>query len=169
MFKVECESCKSPFQIDERRVPPAGLKMRCPKCGHSFLVASPGADLPAAKPVADLPAAKPAAPAKPPFGRPAPAPPIAPPPGARLDPQQRPKNPLKQTMVGVGGGDAGFTPQAPAVAAPRPAGLPAPINVPPPAPQNVHSTPTIAAKPPPSTMAAMKRTMVGVAPAAPTP
>ena len=43
MLKVECESCKAPYQIDERRVPPAGLKMRCPKCGHSFLVTNPNA------------------------------------------------------------------------------------------------------------------------------
>src|SRR5580692_135736 len=48
MLKVECESCKAPYQIDERRVPPAGLKMRCPKCGHSFLVTNPGAVPPAA-------------------------------------------------------------------------------------------------------------------------
>ena len=41
MLKVECESCKAPYQIDERRVPAAGLKMRCPKCGHSFVVKSP--------------------------------------------------------------------------------------------------------------------------------
>src|SRR5260370_41840119 len=40
MLKVECDSCKAPYQVDERRVPPAGLKMRCPKCGHSFLVSS---------------------------------------------------------------------------------------------------------------------------------
>src|SRR5258706_3781071 len=43
MLKVECESCKAPYQIDERRVPPTGLKMRCPKCGHSFVVKSPTA------------------------------------------------------------------------------------------------------------------------------
>ncbi len=48
MLKVECESCKAPYQIDERRVPPAGLKMRCPKCGHSFLVTNPNALAPAA-------------------------------------------------------------------------------------------------------------------------
>src|SRR5580704_8703203 len=118
MFKVECESCKSPLEIDERRVPPAGLKMRCPKCGHSFLVTVPGADLPAAKP---------AAAPKPPVG-PAPgaaaAPPIAPPVAPRVEPQ-RPKNPLKSTMVGVGGGDAGFKPFGPGpAAAPKPPGLP---------------------------------------------
>ena len=47
MLKVECESCKAPYQIDERRVPATGLKMRCPKCGHSFLVTLPNAGAPA--------------------------------------------------------------------------------------------------------------------------
>ena len=41
MLKVECEACKAPYQVDERRVPPTGLKMRCPKCGHAFTVAHP--------------------------------------------------------------------------------------------------------------------------------
>lgn len=42
MFKVECPGCKAPYQVDERRVPPSGLKMRCPKCGSSFQVERPG-------------------------------------------------------------------------------------------------------------------------------
>src|SRR5688572_12500278 len=42
MFKVECPGCKAPYQVDERRVPKTGLKMRCPKCGTSFKVDSPG-------------------------------------------------------------------------------------------------------------------------------
>ena len=46
MLKVECESCKAPYQVDERRVPPAGLKMRCPKCGHTFLVTDPSKGAP---------------------------------------------------------------------------------------------------------------------------
>ena len=65
MLKVECESCKAPYQIDERRVPPAGLKMRCPKCGHSFLVTNPaGARLrrPGARREAAAPPPGPAAP-----------------------------------------------------------------------------------------------------------
>src|SRR6202453_917321 len=73
MLKVECESCKAPYQIDERRVPAAGLKMRCPKCGHSFVVKSAaGAAAPptaaASAPTGAPRAAKPAegAPAKPP-------------------------------------------------------------------------------------------------------
>src|SRR6186997_2244121 len=41
MFKVECPGCKAPYQVDERRVPSSGLKMRCPKCGTSFHVDPP--------------------------------------------------------------------------------------------------------------------------------
>ena len=53
MVKVECDGCKAPYQIDEKRIPPAGLKMRCPKCGTNLVVMKPGsgdaeADLPAA-------------------------------------------------------------------------------------------------------------------------
>src|SRR5438105_11260696 len=42
MLRIECQSCKAPYQVDERRVPPTGLKMRCPKCGHTFLVKADG-------------------------------------------------------------------------------------------------------------------------------
>src|SRR3954471_632687 len=41
MFKVECPGCKAPYQVDERRIPSSGLKMRCPKCGTSFKVDTP--------------------------------------------------------------------------------------------------------------------------------
>jgi predicted Zn finger-like uncharacterized protein len=41
MLKVDCESCGTPFQVDEKRVPPTGLRMRCPKCGHAFTVVQP--------------------------------------------------------------------------------------------------------------------------------
>jgi len=87
MFKVECEGCKAPYQVDERRVPATGLKMRCPKCGVSFVVTAPdlGAELPAtaapkrpvekpaqpASPLADLPASLGArSPPRPPAGPP---------------------------------------------------------------------------------------------------
>src|ERR1700685_3307875 len=72
MLKVECEACKAPYQVDERRVPPGGLKMRCPKCGHAFVVAHPGAS--ASAPAPQSPA------------RPNPAPP----------------RPAQKTMTGVG-------------------------------------------------------------------
>ncbi len=41
MFEAKCPSCSSTYQVDERRVPPTGLKMRCPKCGDSFQVSTP--------------------------------------------------------------------------------------------------------------------------------
>ncbi|MDB4940489.1 MAG: hypothetical protein JWP97_23 [Labilithrix sp.] len=59
MLKVECESCKAPYQVDERRVPPTGLKMRCPKCGHTFLVTDPSKGGAAAAPVGGPPAERP--------------------------------------------------------------------------------------------------------------
>jgi predicted Zn finger-like uncharacterized protein len=83
MLKVECESCKAPYQIDERRVPPTGLKMRCPKCGYSFMVASPDAALRPAPGVADRPQAPPA-----------PLPPPSPPPPPRRPPSAAPRAPL---------------------------------------------------------------------------
>jgi cellulose synthase operon protein C len=43
MFKVECLGCQAPYQVDERRVPEKGLKMRCPKCGTTFKVEPPAA------------------------------------------------------------------------------------------------------------------------------
>src|SRR5262245_61628738 len=75
MVKVECDGCKAPYQIDEKRIPPTGLKMRCPKCGTNILVTKPGAaggaeqpDLPA---VAPPRAGPPGAPPRPPPPRPA--------------------------------------------------------------------------------------------------
>ncbi|MDI1478529.1 tetratricopeptide repeat protein [Polyangium sp. y55x31] len=41
MVKVECDSCRSPYQVEERRIPATGLKMRCSKCGTSLLVRKP--------------------------------------------------------------------------------------------------------------------------------
>jgi predicted Zn finger-like uncharacterized protein len=64
MLKVECDSCKAPYQVDERRVPAAGLKMRCPKCGHSFLVTMPSS--PGAGPAPPAPAVVQRAPPPPP-------------------------------------------------------------------------------------------------------
>ncbi|MFO0756398.1 MAG: tetratricopeptide repeat protein [Byssovorax sp.] len=81
MVKVECDGCKAPYQIDEKRIPPTGLKMRCPKCGTNLLVMKPAE--PAAAADADLPA--PAAKA-PPKG----APPKPPPPKAPAAPPPRP-------------------------------------------------------------------------------
>jgi cellulose synthase operon protein C len=82
MVKVECDGCKAPYQIDEKRIPPTGLKMRCPKCGTNLLVTRPSeprdsADLPAVP--ADLPAVAARSPAGSPGAPPRAAPPRAPP------------------------------------------------------------------------------------------
>ncbi len=42
MFEVECPSCRAGYKVDERRIPPTGLKMRCPQCGESFQVSAGG-------------------------------------------------------------------------------------------------------------------------------
>src|SRR5690606_22417085 len=57
MLKVNCEACGAPYEVDPRRIPASGLKMRCPGCGASFHVRAPDssdarscdADLPAAQ------------------------------------------------------------------------------------------------------------------------
>lgn len=98
MFKVECPGCKAPYQVDERRVPSTGLKMRCPKCGNSFQV-DPPPDPRATGPSPLLAGAL--------SGAASPAAPAATKPG--LPPIR------KQTMLGVAG--PGGAPAAPAKAA----------------------------------------------------
>lgn len=86
MVKVECDGCKAPYQIDEKRIPPTGLKMRCPKCGTNILVTKPAQsgqdqqDLPA---VAPAKASSGGAPPRPPPPRP---PPKGPPPAPKGPP-----------------------------------------------------------------------------------
>jgi predicted Zn finger-like uncharacterized protein len=46
MFKVECDSCRAGYDLDERRVPEQGMRMRCPKCGASFVVHRPAGNAP---------------------------------------------------------------------------------------------------------------------------
>ncbi|MDP9149883.1 MAG: zinc-ribbon domain-containing protein [Myxococcota bacterium] len=76
MLKVECESCKAPYQIDERRVPASGLKMRCPRCGHSFVVTTAADRLAPAELTVPLPSQRIAQPTM--VGVAPPAPPAAP-------------------------------------------------------------------------------------------
>ena len=46
MINVECPSCSAPYSVSEKRIPSSGLKMRCPKCAHTFVVAHPSAGEP---------------------------------------------------------------------------------------------------------------------------
>ena len=46
-MKVQCEKCGSEYNIDESRVPPAGLQIKCPKCLATFMVRPRQAEAPA--------------------------------------------------------------------------------------------------------------------------
>ncbi|WP_437279616.1 tetratricopeptide repeat protein [Sorangium sp. So ce375] len=110
MIKVECDGCKSPYQVDEKRVPPAGLRMRCPKCGTSLLVTKGGAD-----------------------AAPAPTPAPTPPPragagGFQLSERSAPAAPEDADLPMAAPEDVAF----PAVVPPRrPGPAPAPVPTPP--------------------------------------
>ncbi|MEI8255078.1 MAG: zinc-ribbon domain-containing protein, partial [Deltaproteobacteria bacterium] len=42
MIQVRCEGCHSAFDLDERRIPKSGMRVRCPKCASSFHVTPEG-------------------------------------------------------------------------------------------------------------------------------
>ncbi|HEU0265786.1 MAG TPA: zinc-ribbon domain-containing protein [Geobacterales bacterium] len=35
---VQCEACRSKFNLDDARIPTSGLKVRCSKCSHIFMI-----------------------------------------------------------------------------------------------------------------------------------
>ena len=39
---LACPNCTAQYNLDESRIPAAGMQLRCPKCGTSFHVARPG-------------------------------------------------------------------------------------------------------------------------------
>jgi predicted Zn finger-like uncharacterized protein len=43
-MKVRCETCKAEYNIDERRVGPEGLQIRCPRCLATFVVHNEAVD-----------------------------------------------------------------------------------------------------------------------------
>src|SRR5262252_9356494 len=125
MFRVECPGCKAPYQVDERRVPASGLKMRCPKCGTSFQVDPPQADPRSAAPANAVLGAS--------LGFSGDTSESVPPPPAGVRPPLPKRKPqLKGTMIGVApprsGGGAPARPAVPA-AAPAPARAPAAAEV----------------------------------------
>src|SRR4051812_18036582 len=42
-MKITCESCAAQYDLDESRIPPSGVQMKCPACLHQFLVKKPAA------------------------------------------------------------------------------------------------------------------------------
>lgn len=154
MFKVECPGCKAPYQVDERRIPSSGLKMRCPKCGTSFKVDPPSEGRRTAPVLGGVLGISDNESAPPPalFSAPAPA--------------AAPKADLRGTIVGVapagGGAGVGAAPPRPVPAAP-PANLKGTmLGVAPAAGAQIPPRPV-----PPAAPANLKSTMLGVAPAAP--
>ena len=41
---VECKNCSTRFQLDDTRVPPAGIRVRCSRCKQAFFLEHPDAD-----------------------------------------------------------------------------------------------------------------------------
>jgi predicted Zn finger-like uncharacterized protein len=52
MIQVRCEGCQSTFDLDERRIPKSGMRVRCPRCGASFQISPTGVTSVAAGPPA---------------------------------------------------------------------------------------------------------------------
>ena len=65
-MKISCERCSAQYDLDENRIPPSGMTMKCPACLHQFTVRKSGATLPT-MPKPPVPAAAP--PPKPPAKR----------------------------------------------------------------------------------------------------
>lgn len=45
-MNVNCPSCQTRYQVDDARVPPSGVSIRCPSCGHAFVAKPPPAAVP---------------------------------------------------------------------------------------------------------------------------
>ncbi|MBN2342178.1 MAG: zinc-ribbon domain-containing protein [Deltaproteobacteria bacterium] len=41
-MNINCPGCNFEYKLDERRIPPSGQKMRCPKCSASFRISKDG-------------------------------------------------------------------------------------------------------------------------------
>ena len=56
-MKISCPNCAAAYELDDSRVPPAGLSIKCPKCKNPFTVHRPKAEAAkvGAKPAVPLP------------------------------------------------------------------------------------------------------------------
>ena len=64
-MRVTCPSCHTNYNIDDKRIPPGGAKLKCAKCQNTFPIrpAAEAVPLPAADPTIPLPGAGPEEPA----------------------------------------------------------------------------------------------------------
>jgi predicted Zn finger-like uncharacterized protein len=118
-LKISCPNCAASYELDDSRVPAAGLSIKCPKCKNPFTVHKAGEGKAAVKP-----------------GGPVPLPGLgAKPPGVR--PITKPVMPKKMSgavpLPGSGDAPAPAPPQAASGAVPLP-GLAVPEKPPPPPP-----------------------------------
>jgi predicted Zn finger-like uncharacterized protein len=66
-MKVSCPSCQTNYNIDDKRIPPGGAKLKCAKCQTTFPIKPPEAvSAPVAPPPAAIPLPGVAAPSSPP-------------------------------------------------------------------------------------------------------
>ena len=42
-MRIQCPNCPAAYELDDSRVPPAGLSIKCPKCKTPFTVHRPKA------------------------------------------------------------------------------------------------------------------------------
>ena len=59
-MKVSCPSCQTNYNIDDKRIPPGGAKLKCARCQNTFPIKpdeSASAPAPAAIPLPACPAA----------------------------------------------------------------------------------------------------------------
>src|SRR5258706_15833755 len=40
-MRIHCPQCQSQYNVDEKRIPPQGVQIKCPKCLHAFVVNAP--------------------------------------------------------------------------------------------------------------------------------
>ena len=65
-MQISCPSCSAQYNVDEARIPPQGVSIKCPRCQHQFVVPAPDASgavpLPSASSAVPLPGASSAVP-----------------------------------------------------------------------------------------------------------
>ena len=97
---IQCNRCQTRFELDDRRVPDGGTKVRCARCKHVFRVQPPRPHKPPAPPPIEDPFEDEYGPEETvaisdidrgAIGRPGPAPPVSPPPSPPPEPPPAPK------------------------------------------------------------------------------
>jgi predicted Zn finger-like uncharacterized protein len=73
---AECSNCHTRYNIDEKKIPVSGVKVRCKKCGNVIYIRRPSPQPTASKAKDVMSDQKPTAPTQPTFSQGAPPPPV---------------------------------------------------------------------------------------------